>query len=165
MPSLHDKTQDGVLCTFNTRTSATAAGLARSSQQSSTMQTRASYTVRQGRRHRSSITTQISSGCVALLQPVRRASVLGHLSSLRLHWSQPMRPAWGLVQHDGPPGWLKKIDPVVVIFYMMDRPYRLPFPNRLPWEMLPSWELMEFPAAAILNVIWRSSCPCWLCRG
>jgi hypothetical protein len=51
MPSLRDKAHDGVLCTFSTRTSATAAGFARSSQLSSS-----SGKVRQGRRHGPSIT-------------------------------------------------------------------------------------------------------------
>jgi hypothetical protein len=41
-----------------------------------------------------------------------------------------MRPkARGLVQHGGPPGWLEKSDPAGVILYVMDGPYRLPFPN------------------------------------
>jgi hypothetical protein len=44
-------------------------------------------TVRQERRHGPSITTQISPGWVPLLQPARRASVLGHLSSIRPHWT------------------------------------------------------------------------------
>jgi hypothetical protein len=50
-----------------------------------------------------------------------------------------MRPkARGLAQHDGPPSWLEESDPADVIFYLMDRPYRLPFlyrtgcPDRLP---------------------------------
>ncbi len=51
------------------------------------------------RRHRPSITTQISPGWVTVLQPARRASLLGHLSSHRLqpHWvlSYPS-PHWSL---------------------------------------------------------------------
>jgi hypothetical protein len=40
----------------------------------------------------------------------------------------PMRPkARGLAQH-GPPSWLEKSDLAGVILYVMDRPYRLPFP-------------------------------------
>ncbi len=39
-----------------------------------------------------------------------------------------MRPkARGLAQHGGPPGWLEESDPAVVILYVMDGPYRLPF--------------------------------------
>jgi hypothetical protein len=47
----------------------------------------ASRTFRRGRRHGPSITTQISPGWVTLLQPARQASVQGHLSSLRPHWT------------------------------------------------------------------------------
>ena len=36
--------------------------------------------------------------------------------------------ASGLAQHGGPPGLLGESDPVGVILYMMDGPYRLPFP-------------------------------------
>ncbi len=82
MPSL----REGVLCTFSSRTSATAAGFARSSQLNSELQTRASGAVRQKRRHGPYISLQISPGWVTLLKPARRASILGHLSSLRPHW-------------------------------------------------------------------------------
>ncbi len=36
----------------------------------------------------------------------------------------------GLAQHGGPPGWLEESDPEGVILYMMEGPYRLPFPYR-----------------------------------
>ncbi len=45
LPSLHDTAHDGVLCTFSTRTSATAAGFARSSQLSSSWPWQAAWTV------------------------------------------------------------------------------------------------------------------------
>jgi hypothetical protein len=38
--------------------------------------------------------------------------------------------ARGLAQHGGPPGWLEESDPAGVILYVMDGPYRLPFPYR-----------------------------------
>ncbi len=42
-----------------------------------------------------------------------------------------MRPmARGLVQHGGRPGWLEESNPAGVILYVMDGPYRLPFPYR-----------------------------------
>ena len=42
-----------------------------------------------------------------------------------------MKPkARGLVQHGGPPGWLEVSDPASVILYVMNGPYRLPFPYR-----------------------------------
>jgi hypothetical protein len=42
-----------------------------------------------------------------------------------------MRPkSRGLTQHGGPPGWLEENDPAVVVLYVMDGPYRLPFPYR-----------------------------------
>jgi hypothetical protein len=42
---------------------------------------------------------------------------------------RPVRPkARGLAQHGGPPGWLEESDPAGVILYVMDEPYRLPFP-------------------------------------
>ncbi len=45
------------------------------------------------------------------------------------NWFSPMRPeARGLVQHGGPPGWPEESDPAGVILYVMDGPYRLPFP-------------------------------------
>jgi hypothetical protein len=59
MPSLHDKAHDGVLCTLSTQTSATTSGFAQKLA-AEQLQSRASGTVRQGRRHGPSITTQIS---------------------------------------------------------------------------------------------------------
>ncbi len=53
--------------------------------------------------------------------------------------------ARGLAQNGGPPGWMEESDPTGVILYMMDCPYRPPF----PYPELPSCELMEFPAAVI----------------
>jgi hypothetical protein len=42
-----------------------------------------------------------------------------------------MRPkARGLAQHGGPPGWLEERNSVDEILYMMDGPFRLPFPYR-----------------------------------
>jgi hypothetical protein len=42
-----------------------------------------------------------------------------------------MRPkARWLVQHGGPPGWLEESDPAGVNLYVIDGPYRLPFPYR-----------------------------------
>ncbi len=38
--------------------------------------------------------------------------------------------ARGLVQHGGLPGWLEESDPEGAILYVMDGPYRLPFPYR-----------------------------------
>ncbi len=41
----------------------------------------------------------------------------------------PMRPkAIGLAQCGGPPGWLEESDPAGVILFVLDGPYRLPFP-------------------------------------
>jgi hypothetical protein len=58
-----------------------------------------------------------------------------------------MRPnVRGLAQHGHPPDWLEESDPAVVILYVMDGLYRLPFPYRTG---LPSCEMMEFPAAII----------------
>jgi hypothetical protein len=42
------------------------------------------------------------------------------------------RKARGLIQHGGPPGRLEESDQAGVILHVMDRPYRLPFPYRLP---------------------------------
>jgi hypothetical protein len=40
-----------------------------------------------------------------------------------------MRPkARDMAQHGGPPGWLEESDPSGVILYVMNGPYRLPFP-------------------------------------
>jgi hypothetical protein len=49
---------------------------------------------------------------------------------VKLIWRlEPVRPkARGLAQHGGPPGWLEESEPAGVIFYVMDGPYRLPFP-------------------------------------
>ncbi len=42
-----------------------------------------------------------------------------------------MRPkARGLARNGGPPGWMEESDPTVVVLYVMDGPYRLPFPYR-----------------------------------
>ncbi len=50
----------------------------------------------------------------------------------KIMFLQYMRPkARGLAQHGGPPGWLKESDPAGVILYMVDGPYRLPFPYRI----------------------------------
>jgi hypothetical protein len=57
MPSLRDKALAGVLSTFSTRTSATAAWFARSSQLSSSRPGQAVRSVMQGRRHGPSIAT------------------------------------------------------------------------------------------------------------
>ncbi len=70
--------------TFNTRTSATAAGFARGSQLSSPRPGQAVRSVRAGGMYRSSQHKSHPAALVTLLQPARRASVLGHLSSLRL---------------------------------------------------------------------------------
>jgi hypothetical protein len=89
MPFFRDKAHDGVLCTFSTRTSATAAGYARSSQLSSPIPGQAVRSVREGGMDPNgptSITTQISPVWVTLLQPAMPASVLGQLSSLKPHW-------------------------------------------------------------------------------
>ncbi len=44
-----------------------------------------------------------------------------------------MRPkARELAQHGGPPGRLEDSDPVGVILYVMDGPYRLPFRRTVP---------------------------------
>jgi hypothetical protein len=61
-----------------------------------------------------------------------------------------MRPkARGLALHGSLPSWLEESDPVGVILYVMDGPYRLPFLYRTGCPdmlQLPSCELMEFPA-------------------
>ncbi len=53
-------------------------------------QTGASGVVHQGRRHGPFITYKITPCWVTLLQPVRRAAMLGQPSSLRSHWSPPL---------------------------------------------------------------------------
>ncbi len=68
-----------------------------------------------------------------------------------------MRPkAIGLAQHGGSLGWLEESNQEGVILHVMDGPYCPPFLYRTgcPGRKLPSWELMEFPAAAcyIVNV-------------
>jgi hypothetical protein len=84
VPSLRDKAHDGVLCTFSDRTSAT--GTSWICQEIAAEQLQTTFcTASQGRWHGPSFTAQISPGWVTLFQPARRASVLGHLSSLRLH--------------------------------------------------------------------------------
>ncbi len=91
MPSLRDRAQDGVFCTFTTRTSATAAEFARSSQLSSSRPGQAVRSVREGGKDRPS-KHKNHLGLVTLLQPTRRASVLGHLSSFGLigaYWPCP----------------------------------------------------------------------------
>jgi hypothetical protein len=63
----------------------------------------------------------------------------------------PMRPkARGLVQHGSLPSWLEESDPAGVILYVLDGPYRLPFPYRTgcPDRSCPA-ALTEFPAAVI----------------
>jgi hypothetical protein len=70
MPSLHDLANDGVLCTLSNR-SASDRG--------------ASGVVRQGRRHEPSIAYKITPCWITLLQPARRAAVLGQPSSLCPH--------------------------------------------------------------------------------
>ncbi len=48
----------------------------------------------------------------------------------RLLFFREMRPkARGLAQHGGPPGWLEESDPTGVFLYVMDGPYRPPFPD------------------------------------
>ncbi len=70
--------------------------------------------------------------------------------SWRGKWS-PMRPkAKRLAQHGGPPGWLEESYPAGVILYVMDGPYRLPFPHRTgcPDRSFPAASnhaIMEFP--------------------
>jgi hypothetical protein len=78
MPSLRDKAHAGVLCTFRTRTSATAAGFARSSQLNM------ERSVREGGMDLSSQhnVTRLGHSPTAS----QAASGLGHLSSLRPHW-------------------------------------------------------------------------------
>jgi hypothetical protein len=56
--------------------------------------------------------------------------------------------ARGLVQHGCPNGWLEESDPAGVILYVMDGPYRQPFPYRTGC-LYRSCELMEFPDAVI----------------
>ncbi len=53
----------------------------------------------------------------------------GAARSCFLEWPIPMRPkARVLAQNGGPPGGLEESDPAGVILYVMDGPYRLPFP-------------------------------------
>ncbi len=66
MPSLRNVVHDGVLCTFSNRWDPGASGV-----------------VRQGRRHGPSIAYKITPCWITLLQPARRAAVLGQLSGLR----------------------------------------------------------------------------------
>ena len=58
-----------------------------------------------------------------------------------------MRPkARWLVQHGGPPGWLEESDPAGVNLYVIDGPYRLPFPYRtgFPDSSCPAVSLWNF---------------------
>jgi hypothetical protein len=82
---LRDKPHDDVLCTFITRTSATATRICQKLT-AEQLQTRASSirSVREGGMDRP-LQKQISPGYVTLLHPARRAPVLGHLSILRPH--------------------------------------------------------------------------------
>ncbi len=51
--------------------------------------------------------------------------------SYKVLWMCVNKPkARGLAQHGGPPGRLEESDPAGVILYVMDGPYRLPFPYR-----------------------------------
>ncbi len=89
-PSLRDEAHGGVLCTFSTRTSATTAGFAGSSKQSSSRpghgpSGKAAWTV-----HHNTNLTRLGS---LSSSHARRASELGHLSSLRPHWSWMIRPS------------------------------------------------------------------------
>jgi hypothetical protein len=63
-----------------------------------------------------------------------------------------MRPkARGLAQHGGLLGWLEESDPGKCDFLCDGRavPPVFSAPYRLPYQELPSCELMEFPAAGI----------------
>jgi hypothetical protein len=81
MPSLRYQAHDDVLCTFSTRTSATAAGSARSLQLSSSRPGQAVRSVREGGMDRLSQHKSHLAGLLSSSQPPRRASVLGHLSN------------------------------------------------------------------------------------
>jgi hypothetical protein len=83
MPALRDKALYGVLCTFNTRASKPAAGYARISQMSSPRQGQAVRCVKAGGTDRPSRKKSHPAAWVTLLQPARRAAVLGQPSSLR----------------------------------------------------------------------------------
>ncbi len=92
MPSLRDKAHAGFLCTFSTRTSATAAGFAQklAAEQLQTWAL-ASGTVRHAGKAAWTVhhvQHKSHPGWDTLLQPDRRASVLGHLSSLGPHWEK-----------------------------------------------------------------------------
>ncbi len=82
MPCLRDKVHDGVLCTFNTKNIRNSRWIC----QKLAAEQLQCLSGNEGRRHGPSITTQISPCWVTLLQPDRRASVMGHLSSLWRHW-------------------------------------------------------------------------------
>jgi hypothetical protein len=67
----------------------------------------------------------------------------------------PMRPtARGLAQHGFPPGWLEERDPAGMIFYVMDGPYRLPFPYRTgcPDMSFPAVSWWNFQLLLYINV-------------
>jgi hypothetical protein len=58
--------------------------------------------------------------------------------------------ARGLAQRGGPPGWLEESDLASVIGRDGRAvPPALSVPYRLPCQVLPSYELMDFPAAVI----------------
>jgi hypothetical protein len=85
MPSLRD---NGVLCTtLSTRTTTSSSWIFQKLA-AEQLPTRASSTVRQGRRHGPPYhRTNFTRMGHTLLQLARRAAVLGHLSSLRPQWS------------------------------------------------------------------------------
>ncbi len=74
MPSLHDKAHDGVLCSFSTRTSATAAWFQWFDRSSPPSSSRTGQADRSREGGMDPITTQISPGWVTLLQPARSHS-------------------------------------------------------------------------------------------
>ncbi len=53
--------------------------------------------------------------------------------------------ARGLAQHSGPPCWLEDSDPVGVILYVIDGPYRLPFPSRVILYVIDGPYRLPFP--------------------
>jgi hypothetical protein len=65
----------------------------------------------------------------------RKATEFSQHYSRLAKFRSSLRPkARGLAQYGRPPGWLEEIDPAGVMLYVMDGPYRLPFPYlyRLP---------------------------------
>ncbi len=85
MPSLRGKAHVGVMCTFGTRTSATAAGSAKRSQLSSSRLGQAVRSVREGGMDRPSQHKSHPAGSLSSSQPARRASVLGHYLTVNRH--------------------------------------------------------------------------------